>query len=73
MLFETNNITEFIKKVSTDPYVRYAEPNGIVHAGDVLENITPGAVNTPKAPGFEVILAVMLLVSMVYVMKRRKN
>lgn len=72
-LFETSNITEFIKKVSTDPYVRYAEPNGIVHAADVLENSTTGAVNTPKAPGFEGILAVMVLVSMVYVMKRRKN
>ncbi len=33
--FETNNISEFINKISTDPYVRYAEPNGIGHAGSI--------------------------------------
>ncbi|VVB85971.1 Halolysin [uncultured archaeon] len=32
-VFETDNTTEFIKKVSTDPYVRHAEPNGIFHSG----------------------------------------
>jgi len=30
-LFETDDITEFIKRVSTDLYVRHAEPNGVVH------------------------------------------
>lgn len=30
-VFETDDSTEFIKKISTDPYVRHAEPNGIVH------------------------------------------
>ena len=31
--FETDDITEFIKRVSTDPYVRHAAPNGVVHGG----------------------------------------
>ncbi len=31
--FETDDITEFIKRISTDPYVRHAEPNGVVHGG----------------------------------------
>ncbi|KCZ70881.1 hypothetical protein ANME2D_02907 [Candidatus Methanoperedens nitroreducens] len=70
-LFETNNITEFIKKVSTDPYVRYAEPNGIVRIAGVLENNTTEAVNTPKTPGFGTIPAAGLLLLIIYLMKRR--
>ena len=31
--FETDNVTGFIKKISTDPYVRHAEPNGVVYGG----------------------------------------
>lgn len=32
-VFEADNITEFLRKISTDPYVRHAEPNGIVYSG----------------------------------------
>ena len=28
---ETNDVTGFVKKISTDPYVSYAEPVGIGH------------------------------------------
>ena len=75
--FTVSNISGFIKKVSTDPYVRYAEPNGIGHAldGDVIasENNTSGIANTPKAPGFEAIPALGLLSSAVYILKRRND
>lgn len=70
-LFETNNITEFIKKVSTDPYVRYAEPNGIVRIADVLENNTSAAVNTPKAPGFILSGGLISLLG-VWLLRRRR-
>jgi serine protease len=30
-VFETDDVTEFIKRVSTDPYVRYAHPDPIGH------------------------------------------
>ncbi len=30
-VFETDNTTEFFKNISTDPYVRHAEPNGLVY------------------------------------------
>ncbi|GEM_PF-3766377 len=32
-VFETDNATEFFKKISANPYVRHAEPNGIVYGG----------------------------------------
>ena len=30
-LFETDDATEFIKRISTDPYIRHATPNGVGH------------------------------------------
>lgn len=71
--FEVSNISEFISKVSTDPYVRYAHPDGIGSifgstSGD-LGSIS-GETDASKAPGFEGILAVLLLLSMIYIMKR---
>ena len=36
--FNTNNITSFINNVSTDPYVRYIEPNGKVQLIDPIGN-----------------------------------
>ncbi len=70
-LFETNNITEFIKNVSTDPYVRYAEPNGIARTAGV-ENITLAAGNTPKVPGFVFVGGLISLLG-VWVLGRKKK
>lgn len=65
--FETSNITEFIKKISTNPYVRYAEPNGIVRIGgsisanDTLAVTDLKVTDTPKAPGFSLIFSAVVL------------
>lgn len=72
--FEVSNISEYISKVSTDPYVSSAHPDGIGSifgstSGD-LRSIS-GETDVSKAPGFEGILALLLLISMVYMMKRR--
>ncbi|MDW7728145.1 MAG: hypothetical protein SCH70_13780 [Candidatus Methanoperedens sp.] len=70
--FDVSNISEFISKVSTDPYVRYAHPGGIGSYGSIsgdVGNISEEA-DASKAPGFEAILAVLLLLSMIYIMKR---
>ncbi len=55
-VFETDNTTEFIKKISNDPYVRHAEPNGIVYSGGHTPNDTnwnlqwgPQKIYTPEA------------------------
>lgn len=72
--FDVSNISEFISKVSTDPYVRYAHPDGI---GSIFGSTSgdlgsmSGETDVSKAPGFESILALLLLLSMVYIMKRR--
>ncbi len=73
--FEVSNISEFISKVSTDPYVRYAHPDGIGSifgspSGD-LGGIS-GEAEAPKVPGFEAIFTAGFLISMVYIMKRGK-
>ena len=55
--FETDDITEFIKRVSTDPYVRHAAPNGVVHGGYTPDDpksrttdpyVSPVEPNDPK-------------------------
>ncbi len=71
--FETNNISEFINKVSTDPYVQFVELDGIGHIYSISTDNAQAAANAPKAPGFESILSIGLLASMVYVMKRGKS
>ena len=56
-LFETDDITEFIKRVSTDPYVCYIEPNGVVHGSYTPDDprsrstdpsVQPAEPNNPK-------------------------
>ncbi len=79
--FETSNISEFIDKVSKDPYVEFIElwdmgkPSDIGRLGvpSISANKTQETTITPKAPGLESILSIGLLASIVYMMRRKKN
>lgn len=71
--FETSNITEFIKKISTNPYVRYAEPNGIGSffgstSGD-LRSI-PGEADASKVPGFGMVIGIIGVLAMWWRLKK---
>lgn len=60
--FEVSNISEFISKVSTDPYVSSAHPDGIGSifgstSGD-LRSI-PGERDASKAPGFGMVIGIL--------------
>lgn len=74
-VFETDNISEFISKISTDPYVEFValvsidsiDPNlGSVSANDSLE-----VADTPKASGFESVTSILLLISIIFMVRRR--
>ncbi|MBE0427951.1 MAG: hypothetical protein IBX72_15060 [Nitrospirae bacterium] len=73
--FDVSNISGFISKASTDPYVRYVHPDGI---GSIFESTSGDVGNiseeadASKAPGFEAILA-GLLFSLIYMMKRGRT
>ncbi len=79
--FETSNISEFIDKISTDPYVRYIVLEDIGRSSDIGRLGVPSistnnaleTKDTPKAPGLESVLSIGILASMVYIMRKRKS
>ncbi len=77
--FETSNITEFIDKIANDPYVRSVALWDIGRPSDIggigvpsISATNTSGTDAPKAPGLEPILSIGLLVSVVYMMRRRK-
>lgn len=79
--FETGNISEFIDKISNDPYVKsvvledIGRPSDIggINNPSILANNTSGTIDTPKAPGFELLLSIGILASIGYIMRSRKS
>ncbi|MFZ3058945.1 MAG: hypothetical protein WA102_04315 [Candidatus Methanoperedens sp.] len=70
--FETSNISEFINNISTDPYVRSVELIGIEPSlASISANNSPEVADTPKASGFESVTSILLLISIIFMMRRR--
>ncbi len=77
--FETDNISEYIFRISSDPYVQFIELWDMGSPSDigrlpVSSNNSPGTADTPEASGSGSVsvLLVGILAYMVYMMRNRK-
>ncbi|SNQ61848.1 hypothetical protein [Candidatus Methanoperedens nitratireducens] len=70
--FETSNISEFINKISTDPYVASVSLVGTEPSlASISVNNSSEVADTPKASGFESVVSILLLISIIFMMRRR--